>query len=63
VPLYVGQTGNLKQRMDDHRANRAHCIHRHSPTWVVVEVVADERLRLAREQQLIAELDPPCNKT
>lgn len=62
VLLYIGQTGNLKQRMEDHRCNRGHCMHRGGPKWVVVEVIQDESLRLARERQLIKELDPPCNK-
>lgn len=60
--IYVGQTDNLKERMDDHRGNDKHCMHRHSPTWVVVEVIGDEASRLLRERQLIDHFDPPCNK-
>ena len=62
VLLYIGQTGNLKQRMDDHRRNREHCMHRGGAKWVGVEVIQDESRRLARERQLINELDPPCNE-
>jgi predicted GIY-YIG superfamily endonuclease len=60
--IYIGQTDNLKERMNDHRSNRRHCLHRHSPTWVVVEVISDEAARLLRERQLINRFDPPCNK-
>jgi predicted GIY-YIG superfamily endonuclease len=60
--IYIGQTNNLKQRMADHRNNSNHCLHRHSPTWVVVEVIGSEASRLQRERQLINHFDPPCNE-
>ena len=60
--IYIGRTDNLKERMADHRSNGKHCMHRHSPTWVVVEVIGDEAIRLRRERQLIDQFDPPCNK-
>jgi hypothetical protein len=48
--------------MTDHRANSSHCMHRHTPAWVVVEVIADEASRLQRERQLINHFDPLCNQ-
>ena len=60
--VYIGQTDNLKERMADHRSNSRHCMHHHSPTWVVVEVIGDEASRLLRERQLVRYFDPPCNK-
>jgi predicted GIY-YIG superfamily endonuclease len=60
--IYIGQTDNLQERMADHRTNRRHCLHRHSPSWVVVEVISDEASRRDREHQLIDYFDPPCNK-
>jgi predicted GIY-YIG superfamily endonuclease len=60
--IYVGQTDNLKERMASHRSNSDHCLHRHWPTWVIVEVIGNKVGRLLRERQLIQEFDPPCNK-
>lgn len=60
--VYIGQTDNLRERMADHRSNSSHCIHHHSPTCVVVEVIGDEASRLQRERLLIDYFDPPCNK-
>lgn len=60
--LYVGQTGNLKQRMNEHRCNRDHSMHRRGATLVRVEMIPNESHRLVRERQLISQLDPPCNK-
>jgi predicted GIY-YIG superfamily endonuclease len=60
--IYIGQTNNLRERMAAHRNDSSHCMHRHSPTWVVVEVIGDEASRLQREQMLIVYFDPPCNK-
>jgi excinuclease UvrABC nuclease subunit len=60
--IYIGQTANLRERMADHRNNSDHCVHRFSPTWVVVEVIGDEASRLLRERQLINHFDPMCNK-
>ena len=60
--VYVGQTNNLKERMADHRGNSKHCLHRHSPKWVVVEVIEDDTRRIRGERQLINHFDPPCNK-
>jgi predicted GIY-YIG superfamily endonuclease len=59
--IYIGQTDNLKERMTNHRSDSRHCLHRHSPTRVVVEFIGDEAIRLLRERQLIDHFDPPCN--
>ena len=61
VPLYVGQTVNLSQRLADHekeaeliRRGATH-IHAHTSS-------AAEQDRLAEERDLIAKLTPPCNE-
>jgi predicted GIY-YIG superfamily endonuclease len=59
--IYIGQTGNLKERMADHRSS-SHCLHDYKPTWVVVEIIHDDASRLLREQRLLIHYDPPCNK-
>lgn len=59
--LYIGETNNLKRRMAEHQADAAHLMHRHSPMYVIVEIIYDEKTRCARERQLILEYNPPCN--
>ena len=60
--IYIGQTDNLKRRIDEHKNDTRHCMHRRGPLRIVFEYVSDEKLRLARERQLIDEYRPPCNK-
>jgi len=60
--IYVGQTNDLKRRMSEHQSDDDHCIHPRGVKSVIVEVIASERERLAREQELIHEYDPPCNQ-
>ena len=59
--IYVGQSENLKRRMQEHVADKAHCMWKHSPSVVFAEVVYGEAGRRRREFQLILEFDPPCN--
>ena len=59
--IYVGQSENLKRRMQEHMADRTHCMWTHSPSVVFAEVVNGEAGRRSRESQLILEFDPPCN--
>ena len=61
APLYIGQTGNLKERLtDDHekmpciRERGATHIHTHASS----EIKGD---RLSEESDLIERLNPPCN--
>ena len=62
--IYVGETDDLKRRMDEHRADKNHCMHMYSPALVQVEVItAGETARRSRERALIAEYDPPCNRS
>ncbi len=60
--IYVGQTDDLKRRIDEHRADRSHCMHRYAPALVVAEVITGgETARRTRETQLLADYSPPCN--
>lgn len=62
--IYVGQTDNLKRRMSEYLADRNHRMHRYAPYYVAAEVnYGGEFVRRAREAQLIAEYDPPANRT
>ena len=57
--LYVGQTGDLSTRFDDH--HKADCFARHGETCICTHRDDDEESRLAKEQDLIQRCDPPCN--
>ncbi len=59
--IYIGQTGNLDTRIEQHRNDTAHKMHRYAPALIVVEVEASELRRLVRERTLIAEYSPPAN--
>jgi len=60
--IYVGQTEDLKRRMDEHRSDKNHAMHRYSPALVAVEQIATEATRRARETELVAAWSPPANK-
>jgi hypothetical protein len=57
--LYVGETDNLRRRLFEHYNNPPVA----GVTHFFVEVVATERQRKLREKQLIAEFNPPGNRT
>lgn len=56
--LYIGQTGNVKARLRNHRRDSAWWKH---VTHVYVERVADARDLTAREHEQIVAFDPPFN--
>jgi len=56
--VYIGK-GDIRQRLLDHLNGDNPCIIRLQPTHWVAEVIAGDPS--ARERQLIAELQPPCN--
>ena len=59
VCIYVGK-GDIRQRLLDHLNGDNPCITREKPTqWVDELVIGDPAVR---EQQLIIELNPICNK-
>ncbi|HEX9580802.1 MAG TPA: GIY-YIG nuclease family protein [Gemmatimonadales bacterium] len=57
--LYIGQTGDLSERFDDH--HKAGCFASHRKTHIGIHLKAVERERLVIEQDLIAFYYPPCN--
>jgi len=57
--LYVGQTGNLRERLLEHYSYPPiACV-----THFFAEAAGTEQQRKLREKQLIAEFNPPGNKT
>lgn len=57
--IYVGETGDLSERFDNH--HKADCFSRHRKTHIAARIEGSERQRLAIEQDLIANYNPPCN--
>lgn len=59
--VYVGETGNLEDRLFQHLRRDNECINRWKPTGFVFERV-EASMRVARQDQLILELNPACNQ-
>jgi hypothetical protein len=57
--LYVGQTNDLRTRMLEHYNNPPII----GVTHFFAEAIATEEQRIQREKELIAEFNPPGNKT
>ena len=57
--LYVGQTGDLSERFDDH--HKAACFSRNGATHIAVLVEPSESRRLMIEKDLTAMYSPICN--
>lgn len=57
--LYVGETDNLRRRLYEHYNNPPIA----GATHFFVEISPIERQRKQREKQLIAEFNPPGNRT
>jgi hypothetical protein len=57
--LYVGETDNLRRRLFEHFNDPPI----YGATHFFVEVTATERQRKQREKELIAEFNPPGNRT
>ena len=60
VPIYVGQTGNLSERFDNH--HKMLCILRNGASHICVhESSTSVAVRMAEEQDIIVRWSPPCN--
>jgi hypothetical protein len=57
--IYVGQTGDMSERMDQH--HKWDCFTRNKANCICVHQQKSEATRLAIEQDLIAAYNPPCN--
>lgn len=57
--LYVGQTGNLDQRFDDHHNQQ--CFDRNAKTHLGVRGESAEQARLAIERDLLGNYKTACN--
>ena len=57
--IYIGQTDDLSTRFADH--HKADCFTKHKANCICTHRDDDEDSRLAKEKDLIANYDPPCN--
>lgn len=56
---YVGQTGDLSTRFDNH--HKQTCFDRNGKTHIAVHLEPTESVRLAKEADLVASYNPGCN--
>lgn len=57
--LYVGQTGDLGERFDDH--HKGACFNRNGRTHIGIKPESVEKTRLAIETDLVRNYNPVCN--
>lgn len=57
--IYVGETGDLSTRFNDH--HKADCFTRHKANAICTHRDDDEDSRLSKEGDLIKKHNPPCN--
>ena len=57
--LYIGQTGDLSERFDNH--HKKSCFDRNGKTHIAIKLEASESKRLYIESDLIKNYNPPCN--
>jgi len=58
-PIYIGETGDLSERFDDH--HKASCISRHGPNRICIHRDGNAKSRRHKEADLIQKWSPPCN--
>ncbi len=59
-PLYIGETGDLSTRFDNH--HKMDHIKMHGVTHICVhQAAANDAVRRAEESDLVAQWNPPCN--
>jgi hypothetical protein len=59
--VYIGETEDIQRRLLEHLVMVDPCIDRLSPTGFTYEL-AEEEVRIGRQNQLIAEFRPACGQ-
>lgn len=59
TPLYIGQTSNLQERIDEHE--KWDCVNRHGCTHIAVKEVSHSKERLEIETDLRHAYSTKCN--
>jgi len=57
--VYIGQTGDLSERFDNH--HKSNCFSQHNANCVSIHQDESEDSRLDKEADLIKAYQPPCN--
>lgn len=57
--VYIGQTEDLSQRFTSH--NEEDCFNKHNANCISVHTDDNEKSRLKKEEDLVANYTPPCN--
>lgn len=57
--IYVGETGDLSERFDNH--HKQDCFDKHNANCICVHSESNEKTRLEKESDLIDNYNPPCN--
>lgn len=58
--IYVGRADNLRERLSQHPDPNNPCLQRKNISYFAYEITNDSE---NREQELIDQYDPPCNRT
>ena len=58
--IYVGETGNLRERFESH--DHSLCFDRHRANCICVHYEPNQETRRRIEKDLLDNRDPPCNK-
>ena len=56
---YVGETGDLSSRFDNH--HKQPCFDRNGKTHIAVHLESSESVRLSKEADLVGNYNPGCN--
>ncbi|MGA2120363.1 MAG: hypothetical protein ABSH56_37285 [Bryobacteraceae bacterium] len=59
VFVYIGETGDFSTRFINH--HKARCFQNHKATCICTLIEEDQDARLAVEDDLVKQHDPPCN--
>ena len=57
--IFVGETEHLQHRLLEHAADLSHEMHTHHPTHFIYELTQE---RIPRQNELIRECAPSCNR-
>ncbi len=61
-PIYIGETGDLRDRLNDRIHHRQRCINTAGATHIHTHVNQDAQARLDEETDLRRRFDPVCNR-
>ena len=60
--IYFGETYDIQRRINEHMQDPSDCIHAYGPSSYAYEVHRAKKVRVARQNWLIAAHPTPCNR-